>query len=242
MNINKKQISITKNIIVMFLLVAVIYILTASVFASDSLNTIDVNGANDAEQNIANKNSSLINKSLDKDKLLKLFGIQMQYQDPSNAQDNTGESGVSAQVASFSALEQVTNISEGLSNLAINIEDADNSKPIPELQNMIDRQIQWQSEIEEPDENGKPVKKVILHTGKVKEIRKVNGEAIVIANDGENDYSVHPGDIMSISNEGINSASIISNGNVVIIIVVSLISILCVGLLKFKDKLFQRKS
>jgi len=54
------------------------------------------------------------NGTLGKDDFLKLLATQMQYQDPLNPMDNTQ---FLAQMAQFSSLEQMTNISSGIDTL-----------------------------------------------------------------------------------------------------------------------------
>src|SRR5215510_8259707 len=53
--------------------------------------------------------------SLGKDAFLKLLAVQLQNQDPSNPMDNQNFMG---QMAQFSALEQTTNMAQGLSQMA----------------------------------------------------------------------------------------------------------------------------
>ena len=224
--IKGKQISIIKKIIVVFLLVTAINTLSARVFASNSLDTIDVNGTTyDAKQYNVNKNSSIPeNNALDKDELLRLLAAQMQNQDPLDPQDN---SEYLAQLAQFSSLEQMTNVSSGLSRLENLIENMDSSLLISQLSNMVGKEICWQSEIEEVDENGKPMIKVIQYTGVVRGIQIVDEEPIVVAYDGESAHYVHVSDILSLSEVTTpeNTASILSEGNLAIITAVSGVAI-----------------
>ena len=202
-----------KIICLIFVLVTAINIFPARVFASNSLNTIDVNGTTyDAKKySVDNNSSSTGNHALDEDALLRLLITQMQYQDPLDPQDN---SEFIAQLAQFSSLEQMTNVSSGLSQLAKIVENIDSSLLIGQLSNMIGHEICWQSEIEETDENGNPTIKVTQYTGVIKGIKIVDGEPIVVANDGERDYFVNLSDIMSVSEITTpeNTASILSVG------------------------------
>ncbi len=58
--------------------------------------------------------SGAAGKALGKDEFLKLFIAQMRAQDPMNPMDSTG---FTSQLAQFSSLEQLTNISTGITNL-----------------------------------------------------------------------------------------------------------------------------
>ena len=58
-------------------------------------------------------------QELDKDSFLQLMVLQMQNQDPTNPMDN---SEMLAQLAQFSALEQMNNLNEGFETLASNVD------------------------------------------------------------------------------------------------------------------------
>ena len=83
--------------------------------SSNPLNTINVGGVvqklseYEAAQNQANA-ANKRNDALGKDAFLQLLVTQMKYQDPLDPQDN---SEYLSQLAQFSALEQMTNVSKG---------------------------------------------------------------------------------------------------------------------------------
>ena len=83
------------------------------------LNTVTVGGVTyskaDYEAMQATKSTGSVNDSLDKDAFLQLLVTQMQYQDPLDPQDN---SEYVAQLAQFSALEQMTNMSTSFAKMA----------------------------------------------------------------------------------------------------------------------------
>ena len=84
---------------------------------STSLNTITVDGITYNAQKYSDAAASqkvTDNSALGKDAFLQLLVTQMQYQDPLDPQDN-GE--YLAQLAQFSALEQMTNVAEGCVHL-----------------------------------------------------------------------------------------------------------------------------
>ncbi len=88
--------------------------------SSNPLNTINVGGVvqklsdYEAAQNQA-KAKDKKNDALGKDAFLKLLVTQMRYQDPLDPQDN---SEYLSQLAQFSALEQMTNVSKGLEKVS----------------------------------------------------------------------------------------------------------------------------
>ena len=84
--------------------------------STNPLNTINVGGViqkvsdYEAAQNQA-KAAKKDNSALGKDAFLQLLVTQMRYQDPLNPQDNAE---YLSQLAQFSALEQMTNVSRDL--------------------------------------------------------------------------------------------------------------------------------
>ena len=111
---------------------------------ANSLNTITVDGVTyDYDSYTASKSSSTASTSSDyisKDTFLKLLVTQMQYQDPLDPMDN-GE--YLSQLAQFSALEQMTEVAEGLSNVTELVENMDTSVLVGQLAGMIGKTVQW---------------------------------------------------------------------------------------------------
>ena len=217
MNTKGKQTSIVKRMIELFLLLTAIMIsvLPAGVFASNSLATINIGGTSyGANQYTAGgSDPSAGNNTLDKDALLRSMLTQMQYQDPTDPQDN---SEYLAQLAEKSSIEQQENVSSGLSGLSNPADNIDSSLLIGQLSNMIGREISWQGEA---DGTGGPTQ----YTGVVKGIKIVDGVPTVVANDGERDHYVRTSAIISVSEPGApeNTASVLSEGNLAIITAVA---------------------
>lgn len=116
-----------------------------------------------------------------KDQFLQLLVTQMQYQDPLDPQDNAE---YVAQLAQFSALEQMTNMNvamETLGNIALNM---NTSMMVGQFNDMIGKEIRWTT----TDDDGK---NPVTHTGKVTGVKIVNGVAVIIAREktGEDTYS-----------------------------------------------------
>lgn len=218
MSTKGKQISILKKMVVVIILVTIVSIMPARAFASDSLNSIEINGTTyDARQYVVNEGGSGADENaLDKEALLRQLATQMLYQDPTDPQDN---SEFIAQLAQFSTLEQMTNVSSETSRLAEIVENIDSSLLIGQLSTMPGKEVAWQSVTEEQDEDGNPIEIVTVHHGKVKSIKIDAGNPVVVATDGINDYIVHIGDIRSIGDLSgpQNTASILSEGNIAVI-------------------------
>ena len=110
---------------------------------SNTLNTVTVDGVTyDAADYAASQNASNVkkNSSLDKDAFLSLLVTQLQYQDPLSPMDN---SEYLAQLAQFSALEQMTNVADNLSSLSDVVKNMDTSVLVGQLSSMIDKNVTW---------------------------------------------------------------------------------------------------
>lgn len=107
---------------------------------------------------------------LGKEAFLQLLVTQMQYQDPLDPQDNAE---YIAQLAQFSALEQMTNLNEVMSNVGNIVANMDTSLLVGQLSGFIDKDIRWTTT--DTDGNKK------IHTGKVTAVKVVDGQPSVIA-------------------------------------------------------------
>ena len=157
---------------------------------ANTLNTITVDGVTQSLESYQASKSQATNSdgsTLGKDAFLQLLVTQMKYQDPLDPQDN-GE--YLAQLAQFSALEQMTNVSEGLSNVSKLVGNIDTSVLVGQLSNMIGKDVQWIKETTSTDENGKTVTNKETFEGKVTGVSISDGSPTVIAEAGGKTYQV----------------------------------------------------
>ncbi len=119
---------------------------------ANMLNTITVDGlVQDAAEYAELHKVVKKNDDLDKDAFLQLLVAQMKYQDPLDPQDN---SEFVAELAQFSALEQMTNVANNLDNLSGIVNSMSSSVHIRQLSSMIGMQVDWTVDTGEVDEEG----------------------------------------------------------------------------------------
>ncbi len=169
---------------------------------SNPLNTITQNGITQTleaynAQNNANKLTT--DRALDKDAFLKLMVTQMQYQDPLDPQDN---SEYVAELAQFSALEQMTNVSDGVGEVAKLVSNLDTSVLVGQLSGMIGQDLQWTHTTQSEDENGNPVPFSEMKEGKVTGVSISDGSPTVIVESGDAVYQVSVSDITRVGQAG----------------------------------------
>ena len=164
---------------------------------SNSLNTITVDGVTQSVEsyNSTKTNATGVNSALDKDAFLKLMVTQLQYQDPLDPQDN---SEYVAELAQFSALEQMTNVSEGITNVTKLVGNLDTSVLVGQLSSMIGQDLQWTVTTAETDDEGNVKKTSVTVEGKVTGVSISDGEPTVIANADGKTYQVAIGDITRV--------------------------------------------
>ncbi len=104
-----------------------------------------------------------LNGSLGKDQFLKLFVAQLQHQDPMNPMQDSEFMG---QMASFSTLEQVTNLANANEKIAASM--ASNSAV-----GLIGRTVTWTDEAE------------ATHTGVVEKVNQKDGKPVLTVNGTE---------------------------------------------------------
>lgn len=164
-----------------------------------SLNTVTVGGVTynredyEKQQTTANQST---NKSLNKDAFLQLLVTQMQHQDPLNPQDN---SQYVAQLAQFSALEQMTNVASGLADVSKVVDNIDTSVLVGSLSNMIGKDVQWTHVTQYADNDGRQQTRRDSFDGKVTGVSISDGKPSVVAKDSQgNSHKVEIGEIIRV--------------------------------------------
>lgn len=169
---------------------------------SNTLNTITVDGVTQSMESYNSsqvKTNSNANSALDKDAFLQLMVTQLQYQDPLDPQDN---SAYVAELAQFSALEQMTNVSEGITNMSKLVSNIDTSVLVGQLSSMIDKDLEWISTTKEVDAEGNVSNVSTNMEGKVTGVSITDGEPTILAVSGGMTYQVSVGDIVRVGQEG----------------------------------------
>ena len=171
---------------------------------ANPLNTINVGGVvqklsdYEAAQNQA-KAKDKKNDALGKDAFLKLLVTQMKYQDPLDPQDN---SEYLSQLAQFSALEQMTNVSKGLENVSKIVDNINSSVLIGQLSGMIGQPVQWNSVVmgddKKPLKNSDGTVKTENHEGKIIGVSITDGQPSVIADVNGKTHQVQVSEIVRI--------------------------------------------
>ena len=164
---------------------------------ANSLNTITVDGVTyDAEQYAKDHITTKANDELGKDAFLQLLVAQMKYQDPLDPQDN---SEYIAELANFSALEQMTNVASNLEKLSDIVNNIDTSVLVGQLSSMIGKGINWNTTVTVPGEDGKSITKNETMTGLVRGVTLTDGgNPTVIAEVNGKGYKVSISDITSV--------------------------------------------
>lgn len=162
---------------------------------ANSLNTITVDGVTyDAASYAASQTSTTTtsNDTLGKDAFLQLLVTQMQYQDPLDPQDN---SEYLSQLAQFSALEQMTNVAEGLTEVSELVSNINTSVLVAQLSNMIGQTVTWSTD--STDASGTTTTTKL--SGTVKGVSISDGTpSLQVESDGKI-YKVAVGNITAIS-------------------------------------------
>lgn len=167
---------------------------------SNTLNTITKDGVTQTveaynQSQASSTSASSSNSALGKDAFLQLLVTQMQYQDPLDPQDN---SEYLAQLAQFSALEQMTNVAESLTGVSKLVSNIDTSVLVGQLSNMIGQNVQWTMTTSSTDEDGNTTKTTTKLEGKVTGVSISDGTPTVIAESGGKTYQVSIGDLTRI--------------------------------------------
>jgi flagellar basal-body rod modification protein FlgD len=105
----------------------------------------------------ATQAASGANSQLGKDQFLKLFVAQLQHQDPMNPMED-GE--FMGQMASFSTLEQVSNLAKANEAIAANLS-------LSQSVGLIGREVTWTDETD------------VSHTGTVEKVTQTDGKPVL---------------------------------------------------------------
>ena len=159
---------------------------------ANMLNTITVDGKtyNAADYASSQTTVAKATNELDKDAFLQLLVAQIKYQDPLDPQEN---SSFVAELAQFSALEQMTNVATNLEGLSEIVNNMDTSVLVGQMSGMVGLNIDWGIETGEIDEEGNPVEETL--TGVIKGVNIDSGVPTVIVESNGNTYRLNIGDI-----------------------------------------------
>ena len=155
---------------------------------SNALNTITVDGVTyNAEAYANTQKTDTIKKDLDKDAFLQLLVAQLRYQDPLEPQDN-GE--FIAEMAQFSTLEQINNMTDSLEKINTLVGNIDTSVLVGQLSNMIGKGVDWLETTNSVDENGNPVSHSETLSGVITGVTVADGTTKVTVDSNGKTYQV----------------------------------------------------
>ena len=165
---------------------------------ANALNTITVKGVTQSYSDYLSSTSDTTvakNNDLGKDAFLQLLVAQIKYQDPLEPQDN---SSFVAELAQFSALEQMNNVATNLDALSTVVNGMSSSVNIRQLSSMIGMQVDWLVEDGTFDDDGNPLEQT--YTGLITGVNVDDEEPTVSVNVGTNTYKLALSDIERIYN------------------------------------------
>ncbi|MDI2589255.1 flagellar hook assembly protein FlgD [Psychrobacillus sp. NEAU-3TGS] len=137
------------------------------------------------------------NSALGKDAFLKILMAQLQNQDPTNPMKDTE---FIAQMAQFSSLEQMSNLTKAFENFA----QVQEQSQMIEYSSFVGKEVKWHELTDKLDEAGKPI--VNEGTGQIKAIKFVNGNVEFTLADGK---VISPGNISEIVANGAGTNSLV---------------------------------
>lgn len=155
---------------------------------SNALNTITVDGVTyNYEAYSASQPKTTVKNEMDKDAFLQLLVTQLRYQDPLEPQDN---SEFVAEMAQFSSLEQMNNMSDALSEISNLVTNIDTSVLVGQLSGMIGKGVDWTETTEYADEEGNPQTKTEALSGVITGVTVADGTTRVIVESNGQTYQV----------------------------------------------------
>jgi len=134
---------------------------------------------------------------LGKDAFLKILMTQLQNQDPTKPMDDAQ---FISQMAQFSSLEQMTNLTKAFEEFAAVQEQSQ----MIEFSNFVGKEVKWHEITEELDADGKPITNE--GTGSITGIKFVGGSVEFTLADGK---VINPGNISEVLSGSANSNSLV---------------------------------
>ena len=137
------------------------------------------------------------NGTMGKDEFLKILMTQLQNQDPTNPMEDTE---FIAQMAQFSSLEQMTNMTNAFEKYA----EAQNQTQLIQYSNFVGKEIKWHEITDKKDDKGN----FIIQEGKgsIVAVKFVEGGAEFTLADGK---VISPGNISEVLTTGTSSNSLV---------------------------------
>lgn len=135
------------------------------------------------------------NSTLGKDAFLKILMTQLQNQDPTKPMD---DSQFIAQMAQFSSLEQMTNLTEAFKEFA----SVQEQSQMIEFSSFVGKNVKWHELTDQKDENGNPI--TSEGTGSITGIKFINGKVEFTLADGK---VISPGNISEVLSGSVSSNS-----------------------------------
>lgn len=134
---------------------------------------------------------------LGKDEFLKILMTQLQNQDPTNPmKDNE----FIAQMAQFSSLEQMTNMTKAFEKFA----SGQQQTQLIQYNTFVGKQVKWHELTEELDADNKPV--VNEGLGSIKSVKFVDGSVEFTLSDGK---VINPGNISEVLSSGATTNNLV---------------------------------
>ena len=135
------------------------------------------------------------NGALGKDAFLQILITQLQNQDPTSPMDDKE---FIAQMAQFSSLEQMQNMTKAMENLLASQEQTQ----LMNYSTFVGKEVKWHELTDKLDADGKPIYNE--GTGAIAELKFVDGEAVFVLDSGK---EIAPGNISSILGGGTTSST-----------------------------------
>ena len=138
-----------------------------------------------------------VGNNLGKDEFLKILMTQLQNQDPTNPmKDNE----FIAQMAQFSSLEQMTNMTQSFEKFA----SGQQQTQLIQYNTFVGKQIKWHELTDKFDENNKPI--INTGTGTIGSVKFLDGSVEFTLEDGK---KINPGNISEVISSGASANSLV---------------------------------